>query len=48
MFFGIKMDFTKKLSNLRVLCVVVAVFCLLLGLLSGLSLNTTSHDVLAF
>ena len=41
------MDFTKKLSNLRVLCVVVAIFCLLLGLLSGLSLNTTSHDVLA-
>ena len=41
------MNFTKKLSNLRVLCVVVAIFCLLLGLLSGLSLNTTSHDVLA-
>ncbi len=41
------MNFTKKLSNLRVLCVVVAISCLLLGLLSGLSLNTTSHDVLA-
>ena len=41
------MNFTKKLSNLRVLCVVVAIFCLLLGLLSGLSLNTTLHDVLA-
>ena len=41
------MNFTKKLSNLRVLCVVVAIFCLLLRLLSGLSLNTTSHDVLA-
>ena len=41
------MNFSKKLSNLRVLCVVVAISCLLLGLLLGISINTTSHDVLA-
>ena len=41
------MNQSKKIANYRALCVVVAIFCLLLGLLSGLSLNTTSHDVLA-
>ncbi|MBR4136361.1 MAG: hypothetical protein IKU03_08140 [Bacteroidales bacterium] len=40
------MSLSKKLSNYRILCCTVAIVCLLLGVLLGVSLNLNSRDVL--